>query len=677
MQNRHSCQKNTDGDTVRLLLIGPMQVHVDGQQVNITARKARALLAYLALRCGEAVPRETLAGLFWGDREEEQARASLRQTLSNIRKTLGEQASGSLIATNEHVKLDSDSIWIDTAELELDENEEGIDDLVNVASLYRGDLLEGLSLNEPEFDQWLTAERESTRARVIRIFTQLIELMEQETRIGEAITYGAKLLAMDPLQEHIHRKLMSLYMAQGRLDAALQQFEQCKRELAEQLDVTPEQATLNIVTEIRTRRRQVTEKDGENIDREEPSHTTAAQPSPAISSIPLPDKPSIAVLPFTNMSADPEQEFFSEGISEDIITELSRFSELFVIARNSSFMFKDAELDVRKIGSKLGVRYLLEGSVRKAANLIRVTAQLIDATTLQHIWAERYDREIIDIFEIQDELTRSIVSTIKGRVDVDMARYAALKPTKNLSAYECVLRGQHLVHKYNEEDFASARTLLNKAITLDPSYARAYGWLAYVDAHDFLYWQMSTESMSHAIQIGSQGLALDENDSRCHLALGVSYLFSAQYEKAEHHFQKASLLNPNDDLVMIEFGRYKMYTDEPMEGARLVRQGMRQNPLHPNWYWNILARCLHTAKDYTGTISALEQIETVPFWSHAYFAACHTALGQPLKAKEHVDLALQLKPDFTMRQFETIFPYRDSKVRKEFLLGFQKAGFPE
>jgi adenylate cyclase len=129
--------------------------------------------------------------------------------------------------------------------------------------------------------------------------------------------------------------------------------------------------------------------------------------------------------------------------------------------------------------------------------------------------------------------------------------------------------------------------------------------------------------------------------------------------------------------VMIEFGRYKMYTDEPMEGANLVRQGIRQNPFHPNWYWNILARCLHTAKDYIGAISALEQIETVPFWSHAYFAACYTAIGQPLKAKKHLDEALVLKPDFTLRQFETIFPYRDPKVREEFFVGFQKAGFPE
>jgi TolB-like protein len=601
----------------------------------------------------------------------------LRQTLSAIRKALGEQAAKSLTTNNESITLDSDRVWIDVKELEQNVDSTGSDELETLTGLYRGELLEGLNINEPEFEQWLSAERERARSTVFQLLSQLIERMEQDHRIEEAIKYGAKLLAMDPLQERIHRKLMGLYMAQGRHDVALNQFEHCRRELDEQLNVQPEKATLDMVMDIRSRRRVMADEDGGNAAPIQTKHTAADQETPAIPSAPLPDKPSIAVLPFTNMSADPEQEFFSDGISEDIITELSRFAELFVIARNSSFMFKGAALDIREIGIKLGVRYLLEGSVRKAANRIRVTAQLIDATTSEHIWAERYDREIIDIFEIQDELTRSIVSTIKGRVDVDLAKYAALKPTNNLSAYECVLRGQHLVHKYNEEDFAAARTILKKAIDLDPNYARAYGWLAYVDVHESLYWQMTAENISRAIQIGTQGLALDNNDSRCHLALGVSFLFNAQHEKAEHHFLKASLLNPNDDLVMIEFGRYKMYTDEPMEGANLVRRGMRQNPFHPNWYWNILARCLHTAKDYVGAISALDQIETVPFWSHAYFAACYTAISQPLKAKKHLDEALILKPDFAMRQFETIFPYRDPKVREEFLMGFQNAGFPE
>ena len=350
MQNRHSRQIKTDETIVQLLLLGPMQIHVGGQQVELSARKARALLAYLALRSGEAVPRETLAGLLWGDREEEQARASLRQTLSAIRKVLGDKAAKSLIATNEHVTLDGETIFVDVMELKQNVDASDSDDLIAVAELYRGELLEGLTLDEPEFDHWLSAERESARAVVFQVLSRLIELMEQDRRIEEAISYSAKLLTMDPLQEHVHCRLMRLYMNQGRYDVALSQFEQCKRELAEQLDVTPEQATLDIVTEIRERRRRPV--DGNN-EGDEPSqlNTASSIGTPTITLPPtLPDKPSIAVLPFSNKSNDPEQEYFSDGITESIINGLARFREIFVIGVKSILIVREQANDLREIG---------------------------------------------------------------------------------------------------------------------------------------------------------------------------------------------------------------------------------------------------------------------------------------------------------------------------------------
>ncbi len=676
MQNRHSRQNNADGAAVRLLLLGPMQVHVGDGQVELSARKARGLLAYLALRHGEAVPRETIVGLFWGGREEKQARASLRQTLSAIRKALGKDAAESLITTNESVTLAGENISFDVAALDKEAKSSTTDELIEMAGLYRGDLLEGFSLSEPEFDQWLSAERERARSGIFSVLFQLIKRMEEDQRIEEAITYAARLLTMDSLQEHVHCKLMRLYMAQGRYDVALNQFEQCRRELAEQLDVAPEQATLDIVKEIRARRRQIVDGNGEGKNTSDFAKDTGEKLSPSIQVPSLPDKPSIAVLPFTNMSNDAEQEFFSDGMTEDIITELSRFDGLFVIARNSSFAFKGKSVDIKEAGRLLGVQYLLEGSVRKSGNHIRVTAQLVDAATSDHIWAERYDRELNDIFEIQDDLTRSIVTTLKGRIDVDLAKHSALKPTSNLSAYECVLRAQSLVHRYREEDFSEARELLEKAISLDPKFARAYGWLAYVEAQDVLYWRMSNEALQKAVEIGEKGLALDNNESKCHLALGLSFLFKKNYDKSEHHLTKASLLNPNDDLTMVELSRFKMYTGNPDQGAELIRRGMRQNPYHPNWYWNVLARCFHTAKDYQNAIFALDHIETTPFWSHAYYAACFAELGQMDKAREHVDHVLSLKPDFSIKQFEKIVVYRDPNTLEDFFSSLRKAGLP-
>ncbi|MCB1461971.1 MAG: winged helix-turn-helix domain-containing protein [Nitratireductor sp.] len=643
-----------------------MELDANGRAIDLPSRKVRALLAYLALRRGQPVPRDTLVALLWSERGEDQARASLRQSLSTVRKSLGEAAGEALVSTGETVKLES--VWVDVEALERAmASASAPEELVQALDLYRGELLEGLAVGEPGFEQWLTAERERVRALVARLLTQASEKLESEGRIEDAITQIAKLVVLDPLNEEEHRRLMHLYARQGRHDAALSQFAQLKRELDRQLGVEPSSETLELLTGIKAQRRRGSGK-GE-LSAGEADGARAKRPA-------LPDKPSIAVIPFINMSADPEQEFFSDGISEDIITELSRYSELFVIARNSSFAFKNNATDTREIASQLGVRYLLEGSVRKSGNRIRVTAQLVDGNSREHVWADRFDREVDDIFAIQDDLARSIVSTIKGRVDVDLAKQASKKPTSNLSAYDCVLQAQALIHHYREDDFGKARVLLEKAVSLDPGYARAHGWLAYLVATELLYWHMSTEGIREAIALGEEGLRHDDSDSRCHLALGVAHLFDRQHDKAGHHLQRASALNPNDDLVMIELARYKMYSDEPLEGADIARQAIRQNPYHPNWYWNILGRCLHTAKDYRGAISVLRKIENTPFWSHVYLAACYTAVGEAGMAAVHREKAMALKPEFSLGQFETIFPYRNPEVLGEFMQGLRQANFP-
>jgi TolB-like protein/DNA-binding SARP family transcriptional activator len=676
MQLRHSRLEGLEGTLLQLRLLGPMRIYINAIEAPLAARKSRALLAYLALRRDEQVPRQTLMGLLWGSRSEDQARASLRQTLSALRKELGVISEKCLITSNESVCLKTDDVWVDVDALDEAVMKTDTGTLECAVSFFRGDLLEGLTLNEPTFDQWLLVQREHARSQMLRVWATLVVEQEQENRIEDAITNCAKALALDPFQESMHRLLIGLYIKQGRHDAALAQFEHCRRTLADQLNVTPEQATLDLLAEIKQLRLQST-------SRSEPRARSAGRygfiadraPTPALPS--LPDQPSIAVMPFTNLSADPEQEFFSDGISEDIITELGRYRELFVIARNSSFSFKHTVIDSREVGHTLGVRYLLEGSVRKTGNRIRVTAQLVDTLQAMQVWAERYDREAADLFDLQDELTRSIVSTVKGRVDATLVERATRRPIDNLSAYECVLRGQALIHQFTRESLGHARLVLEAAIALDQGMARAFGLLAYVEAYESLYWQMSAANLNRAVGLAEQGLALDANDNRCHLALGLASLFQRAFERAGHHLAKATSLNPNDDLSMIEWGRFKMYTSDALEGAKQVRLALRQNPFHPNWYWNVLARCLHTAKQYHGAIAALERVETLHYWHHAYFAACHAELGHVHLAKSHVARVLALKPDFSIAHFKLVHPYRDSLVLKEFFEGYHKAGLPD
>src|SRR5438477_5237032 len=267
-------------------------------------------------------------------------------------------------------------------------------------------------------------------------------------------------------------------------------------------------------------------------------------------------KPSIAVLPLVNMSGDPEQEFFADGLTEDIITELSRFRDLLVISRNSTFVYKGKAVKVQDIAREFGVEYVLEGSVRKAGDRIRVTVQLIDAETDRHIWADRYDRELEDIFAIQDEMTRAIVATLPGRVEAATHDRAKRKPTDNMAAYECVLTAKVLHHRSVREDNAEAQRLLDRAIALDPNYAHAHAWKGCVLGQAWTYdWCADRDATFQQVAAELEtALALDDNDSDVHRILAALNLNREEHDKATYHQERALALNPNYDLVVVQQG---------------------------------------------------------------------------------------------------------------------------
>jgi len=422
------------------------------------------------------------------------------------------------------------------------------------------------------------------------------------------------------------------------------------------------------------------ELDLKNIDRPIRAwHWTvpgAAQAADAIRSARVHAKASIAVLPFNNMSGDKDQEYFSDGISEDIITELSRSHALLVVARNSSFQFRGDAIDIRTVGETLQVNYVLEGSVRKSGQRIRVTAQLIDTNNNAHLWAERYDGTIEDIFDLQDEITRSIVTTIFGRIEDIQSEGIANRSTQSLSAYEHVLRGQKWMQQYSEAAYANARECFLASLEADPQFARAHAGLSLAALYE---WNGANdpELMKLAVSAASDALQLDPHESRCHLALGTVEMFHGALEKAEHHITRASELNPNDDQIMVELGRLRMYMGKPLEGADLVRLAMRRNPYAPNWYWNILGRCFHTAQMYEEAIAAFERIDTPQHFNHAYLAGCHMALGHTQEAQKHRDQVLAMNPAFTLMSFKEQLPYKSPQDLQDFLDNLRDAGLPE
>ena len=395
--------------------------------------------------------------------------------------------------------------------------------------------------------------------------------------------------------------------------------------------------------------------------------------------LPLPDKPSIAVLPFDNMSGDPDQEYFADGLTEDIITELSRFQSFFVIARNSAFTYKGKAVMVPDVGRELGVHYVVEGSVRKVGNRVRVAVQLIDAASGTHVWAERYDHQLTDILDLQDEITQSIVSIIPGRLEkADLTRVKRKRP-ENMVAYDYLLRGRLHHHRGSKEDNAEAIRLLDKAIELDPEFAEAYAWKSctYGQALGRGYGDNAEELFARDVEAAEKALSLDENNIECQWIMCELHMMGWRLDRAERHHQKAFTLNPNDPRIVAQRGELLMWQGRPVEGAEWVRRAMRLDPYDAGSRAHNLGRALFVARDYEEAIEAFKGVPAPRYGHHADMAACHAQLGNDEEAKRHARDVLRLKPDFSIADFLKSLSFAETTDRKHHEDGLRKAGLPE
>lgn len=371
-----------------------------------------------------------MVGLFWSERGEEQARSSLRQSLSGLRKALGEADGSLLIAGRDTVSLDAEAVEVDASAFERFIDEGTPAALERAAELYRGNLLDGIGVHDPAFENWLRDQRQRFKARACEALSRLLDL-QSAGGTESAIAAARRRLALDPLRETTHRTLMRLYADKGERTQALKQYQARHDALASELGLSPEPETGKLAETIRAGAVEI----GGFADAEAELPVREGEPSAR------PGRPSIAVLPFVNMSDDPEQQYFSDGVTEDITTELSRFGSINVLARHSTFVLRDRSENIREAVAALGADYLLEGSIGRSGNRNRLTAQLVDVGSQKHVWAHRYDRELAEVFAIQDELVHAIVATLVGRLETNSLERALRKPPESLAVYDHYLRG--------------------------------------------------------------------------------------------------------------------------------------------------------------------------------------------------------------------------------------------
>jgi adenylate cyclase len=524
-----------------------------GEEIPIKSKKARALLAYLALPPGKPRSREKLMALLWSDRGDEQARGSLRQALSGLRRDLGDSLAEVLSVSDDAVCLKPEQVVVE--------------------SRSPGDeLLEGLHINDPVFEEWLRDER---------------------TRLEHQVETG---------------------------------------DLPKRLE--------------------------------------------------LPDKPSIAVLPFANLSEDHNHGYFADGVTEDIVTTLAKTPKLFVVDRDSTLKYKDEAYDPGRVGQEQGVRYLLEGSVRRNGDRLRVSAKLIDAASGHHVWADRYDRVVDDVFALQDEITREIILALQVKLtDGERARMLA-RGTKSFEAWELVFQASDLCNNHDREDTAEARRLIDKALEIDKNYAMAHtcmGWGYWMEALNG--WTDTPErSLELALKAARHAQTIDPDNVEVHPLLAVIHVSNRDFDQAEEEIEKATSLGPNNSKDFSIAAVVANFCGNPAQAVTLMKRAMRLCPAYSAWYPGTLAESYFLLGELDDAESACRAALTCdPDYIHAKVTLAVTLakMGRLDEAHAAADDIVRTDPNFSIGVYMRGQTFRNDSDAIRITDGLRMAGLPE
>ena len=665
--------------TIRLL--GNFEARLGaGPTVAFPTKKARALLAYLVARPAQAHSRDEIAELLWGARADEQARGSLRRTLSDLRKALPLDHGEWLVSDGDTVKLDSSSIDVDVARFERLAADGEAGALEQAANLYQGEFLAGFGLHEQAFEEWLRTERERLRRLALKTLTKLLAHHTASAALDLAIQTGTRLLALDPANEPAHRALMSLYARQGRRSEALRQYRLCCEALMHDLGVRPDAATEALHRELQ---QPATIHD---------EVAKSAAPETAYEAPSLPDKPSIAVMPFANLSDDPEQEYFADGLVEDIIGALSRISALWVIARASTFSYKGRPIEVKRIAQELGVRYVMDGSVRRSGERVRVTAQLVDAATERPVWAERYDRPLADLFDIQDEITRSVAATTETQIMLAEGQAIAellsrgVRPS-DLKARDLMTRAWSRIYDQTPDAIEEASQLAEEAIRLDPTHPRVHLMRARILMNQLWFGEIPHDgaNLSRAMAAAESAVRVAPRDERAHLVMAWAWAYAAtgRLQEAVAECDRGLEINPNASLIHANRGVFLAALGRSQEAIEASRLALQLNPRDPSNFWRHygIATAHFAAEDYAAAFQLAKKValSRPHLQSAIIWAAAAAGLADNDEARTAVANCLAQRPDLRIGNVVPRFMLRFAREpdHDRLLAMLRKAGLPE
>lgn len=631
--------------SLQVQLLGPLTIQRDGVALDLPAsRKARALFAYLALAV-RPVSRAQLCELLWDVPND--PRGELRWCLCKVRSIVDEPGRRRVDSSGDAIRLDLADCAVDALEIAR-AGKAGLATLTparlrSLATRFRGEFLDGLEIDRnPAFNAWLTAQRRRFRGCHAAVLERLVAGASGDA----ALDYLETWLELTPFDLRAHERLLDAFAARGRIREGEEHLAATDRLFRDEgLDCTP----------LRERWR------GARAGAVAAVPSRSAAPERASAAAAARARPSIAILPFANLSGDPAQDYLSDGITEDIITDLSRWSLLSVLSRSASFRYRGMDADVARIARELQVRYILEGSVRRQGERIRITAQLIDTETGSHVWADRFERAAADLFKMQDDVVQTIVGTLVGRVQAADAQRARRKPPASLAAYECVLQGNALPWD-DAAGAAEATRLFETAIGLDPGYGLAHALLAVMRYRD---WQNDLVGADDAAldvshRLAQRAVELVDNESSCFSILGQVCVLRRAFDLGLRHMQRAIEINATNQWNTADMGNVLTLVGRAEEAVTWFGRARQIDPyFDPAWYWHGLGRAYMLLRRYDEAVAAFERASARPPHVSAYLAGCHARLGRRGRARQFAADCLERRPDFTIGRWLAKVPLKE------------------